>query len=219
MKKLVIVGGGGFAREVLWLIEEINKAAPDGTLTYEVLGFISRDSEVLVQGVPVLGNDKWAFANLERNVRFVLAIGDSALRAQLALAYQKNGFHPLRLIHPSVVMSDEVEMGGGTIVCAGSVLTVNIQIGMFCIVNLNATIGHDCRIGDFVTLNPGVHLSGGSDIGDMSTLGTGAIVLPGMKVGDRSILGAGAVVTENLPGGATYIGVPAKETPAHHVPS
>ena len=214
MKKLVIVGSGGFAREVLWLIEDINKTANGTELPYEVLGFISKDTGAHVQGIPVLGDDEWAFNNLEKSVRFVLAVGDSGLRAELALHYQQNGLHPLRLVHPSVHMSDSVQMGGGAIVCAGAVLTVNIQIGAFCIVNLNATVGHDCRIGDFVTLNPGVHLSGASQIGDLSTLGTGAVVLPGVKIGDHSIIGAGAVVTEDIQGGATYVGVPAKESSA-----
>ncbi|MBL0016884.1 MAG: acetyltransferase [Bacteroidia bacterium] len=212
MKKLVIVGSGGFAREVLWLIEDINKSAGGSDMPYAVLGFISTDAVSHIQGLPVLGDDAWVFENLDPSVRFVLAVGDSTLRAKLALDYQQHGLHPLRLVHPSVVMSDEVQLGGGAIVCAGAVLTVNIQIGAFCVVNLNSTIGHDCRLGDFVTLHPGVHLSGGAEVGDLSILGTGAVVLPGIKIGDHSIVGAGAVVTEDLEGNATYMGIPARES-------
>jgi sugar O-acyltransferase (sialic acid O-acetyltransferase NeuD family) len=211
MKKLVIVGSGGFAREVLWLIEEINKAADGNESPYQVLGFISNEGAGLVQGLPILGDDAWAFANLDANVRFVLAVGDPALRAQLALDYQQHGMHPLRLVHPAAIMSDEVQIGGGAIICAGAVLTVNIQMGSFCIVNLNCTVGHDCKLGDFVTLHPGVHLSGGVEVGDLSVLGTGAVALPGVKIGDHAMVGAGAVVAENLPGNATYVGIPARE--------
>ena len=35
MEKIVIVGAGGFGREVEWLINRINKIAP----TYEVIGY------------------------------------------------------------------------------------------------------------------------------------------------------------------------------------
>lgn len=210
MKKLVIVGGGGFARELLWLIEDINKAAAGQDAPYHVLGVVSNDGEGHLQGLPILGDDAWAFDNLDKSVRFVLAVGDSDKRAQLALAYQQNGLHPLRLVHPSVLMSDEVQLGAGAIICAGAVLTVNIQLGDFCIVNLNATIGHDCKVGDFVTLHPGVHLSGGVEIGDLSVLGTGAVVLPGIVIGERTIVGAGAVVTTALEGDKTYVGVPAR---------
>ncbi len=210
MKKLVIVGGGGFAREILWLIEDINRAAQGQEVPYHVVGVISRDGDGHLKGLPILGDDDWAFANLDKSVRFVLAVGDSEARAGIALAYLQNGLHPLRLVHPSVVMSDEVQMGAGVIVCAGAVLTVDIQIGDFCVVNLNATIGHDCRLGDFVTLHPGVHLSGGVQVGDMSVIGTGAVVLPGLSIGDHTVVGAGAVVTTSLEGGATYGGIPAK---------
>lgn len=211
MKRLVIVGGGGFAREILWLIEDINKATNVNEATYQVLGIISSEAEGHVNGLPVLGDDAWAFANLDKSVRFVLAVGDSGTRARLAVEYWQHELTPLRLVHPSVVMSDEVQLGVGAIICAGAVLTVNIQVGDYCIVNLNATIGHDCKIGDFVTIHPGVHLSGGVKVGDMSMLGTGAVLLPGVEVGDHTQLGAGAVVTESLPGNATYVGVPARQ--------
>lgn len=211
MKKLVIVGSGGFAREVLWLVEEINKATASNGTPYQVLGFVSKDTATHIQGLPVLGDDEWAFANLEKGVRFVLAIGNPTLRAQLAQTYQAHGLHALRLVHPRATLSDEVQIAEGAIICAGAVLTVNIQIGAFCIVNLNATVGHDCRIGDFVTVNPGVHLSGGVEVGDRSMLGTGAVVLPGVKLGPESVVGAGAVVTADHPGGATVVGVPARE--------
>jgi sugar O-acyltransferase (sialic acid O-acetyltransferase NeuD family) len=210
MKKLVIVGGGGFAREILWLIEDINKAAVGQDAPYQVLGVVSHEGEGHLQGLPILGDDAWAFAHLDKAVRFVLAIGDSEKRAAIALAYLQNGLHPLRLVHPSVVMSDQVQLGAGVIVCGGAVLTVNIKLGDFCIVNLNATIGHDCSVGDFVTLHPGVHLSGGVEVGDLSVLGSGAVVLPGLTLGDRSVVGAGAVVVDALAGGETYVGIPAK---------
>lgn len=212
MKKLVIVGGGGFAREILWLIEEINRASHHHDSPYQVLGFITNDGASQVNGIPVLGDDQWAFANLDKNTRFVLAVGASELRARLAATWVSQGYHPLRLVHPSVIMSDEVQLGPGAVVCAGAVITVNVRMGAFCLVNLNATIGHDCVLGDFVTLHPGAHLSGGVEVGEGASLGTGAVVLPGVKVGARSQVGAGAVVTEDLAGDATYVGIPARET-------
>jgi hypothetical protein len=121
MKKLVIVGAGGFAREVLWLIEDINKAASTNEPTYEVIGFVCESGEERVQGLPVLGNDDWALENLDKQVRFVLAIGDPDIRASLALSYLRAGLRPQRLVHPRAILSDEVQMGGGAIICAGAI--------------------------------------------------------------------------------------------------
>lgn len=211
MKKLVIVGSGGFAREVLWLLEEINKAEPIGQAPYQLLGFITNTGETHMQGLPVLGDDEWAFNHLEKDVWFVLAIGNSELRAKLALAYLQSGLRPARLVHPSVHMSDEVQLGGGVVICAGAVLTTNIVIGEFALININATIGHDSRLGDFATVHPGANINGNVKIGDMSEIGSGAVILPKVEIGDHVVIGAGAVVTKNLLKEGTYIGVPARE--------
>ncbi len=209
MKQLVIVGSGGFAREVLWLLEEINKEAPTGQAPYDLLGFITNTDETHLQGLPVLGDDQWAFDNLAKSVWFVLAIGNSELRAKLALDYLQSGLRPARLVHPSVHMSDEVQLGGGVVICAGAVLTTNIVIGEFALININATIGHDAVLGDFTTVHPGANINGHVEIGDMSEIGSGAVILPQTKIGDSVIVGAGAVVTKPLPESGTYIGVPA----------
>lgn len=49
-----------------------------------------------------------------------------------------------------------------------------------------------------------VHLGDGCDIG------VGAIVMPGVTVGKGAQVGAGAVATNDVPAGATVVGVPAK---------
>ena len=44
------------------------------------------------------------------------------------------------LIDPSVLMSERIQIGEGGIVCAGSILTVDIKPGCHSIINLNCTI-------------------------------------------------------------------------------
>ncbi|MGH7625559.1 MAG: hypothetical protein ACREOJ_09600 [Gemmatimonadaceae bacterium] len=112
-------------------------------------------------------------------------------------------------------MSRFVELGEGTIVCAGCILTVNIAIGRHVHLNLDCTIGHDAVLEDFVTLAPGVHVSGCVKIERGAYLGTGAVVINGTQVrplvvGAGAIVGAGAVVTKNVSPGVTVVGVPAR---------
>lgn len=208
MKQLVIVGGGGFAREVLWLVQELNR---ESDKPIQLLGFVADTKEERINGFPVLGNDNWAFENLEKEVRFVVAIGDGALRKQVAINYLRQRFRPFTLVHPSVCMSQDVRIGAGSIVCAGAVLTTNIQIGDFAIINLNATVGHDAQIEHFATVHPGVNISGGARIGEGAELGSGSVVLPGVEIGEEAVLGAGGVANRDLEAGKTYIGVPARE--------
>jgi acetyltransferase-like isoleucine patch superfamily enzyme len=46
----------------------------------------------------------------------------------------------------------------------GSILTIGIIIGDFCIINLDCIIGHEAIIEDFVTVNPGVNIRAMPDL-------------------------------------------------------
>ena len=210
MQQIIIAGAGGFGREVAFLIEEINCRERQ----WEILGFVD-DSEALqdaaVNGYPVLGTIE-SLARREEPAAVALAVGKPALRRQLAerLAGLRQLSFP-NLISPDAHISlATCKLGHGCILCAGAVVTVNVQIGNFFLCNLGATVGHDCLIGDYVTCYPGVHISGGSAIGAGAELGTGCSVIPGRIVGADTIIGAGAAVIRDLPSGCTAVGVPAR---------
>ena len=107
-------------------------------------------------------------------------------------------------------MSKRIEIGEGSIICAGNILTVDIQIGKHVIINLDCTVGHDAVLHDFVTLYPSVNVSGITDIGECVELGTGMQIIQGKKVGAGSIVGAGAVVVKDIPDKCVAVGSPAK---------
>jgi len=208
LNTIVIIGAGGFGRECLQLLREL---AASGAPCPQVLGFVDAGRKgQKIHGLPVLGDDAWALETLSRDTGFVIATGRPALRRQLAHLYEAAGFSPYTLIHPSVQLAPSVQLGRGCILCAGCRLTVDIHLGSYNLLNLNCTVGHDVHTGDFVSLYPAVNLSGGARIGARSELGTAAVVLPGVSLGENCVLGAGAVATKDLPGNATYVGVPAR---------
>ena len=218
MKYLILLGTGGFARELLWLAREINQAMQARGRQepyYRILGFIGKEEEAATEwsGMPLLGDDAWAIENLERNVLFAPAVGNPHLRQQLSEKYLQAGFRPATLVHPSVHMSEEVRLGQGCVLAAGAVLTTNIELGDFVTVNLNATVGHDSILEDFVTVHPGANVSGNVKLETRVEVGTGVSIIPGCTVGADAVLGAGTVVTTDLAGGRTYVGTPAKALP------
>jgi serine acetyltransferase len=107
-------------------------------------------------------------------------------------------------------MSELVTIGEGTIICAHTIITVNIEIGAHVIINLDCTIGHDAILHDFVTLYPSVNVSGITEIGHCSELGTGVQIIQCKKVGEYSIVGAGGVIVKDIPIKCTAVGSPAK---------
>lgn len=207
MNDIIIVGCGGFAREVRWLIEECNKKKKE----WNLIGWVSEQHlGTVVEGLPILGNDQWLIAHPDP-INVVIALGDGKLRKKLAQSYyqNKNITFP-NIVAPDVKLSKNIKMGQGCIITFQNIFTVGIEIGDFVISNLACTVGHDCKIGDYATLYPGAHISGGVTLGECVSVGTGANIIQGCSVGENTFVGAGAVVLKNLPSNGTAVGVPAK---------
>jgi sugar O-acyltransferase (sialic acid O-acetyltransferase NeuD family) len=210
MNNLVILGAGGFAREVAFLIADVNRLKPE----WNLLGFLDVEAASVgtkVGPYSVVGTDDFLEA-YSGELHVVIGIGiPQTIRR---LAEQVRSAKHLRfpnLIHPSVIMDRErVSFGQGNIACAGTIFTTDIEIGSFNIINLGCTIGHDCQIGSYNVINPGTNISGGVTIADACLLGTGATILQYKKIADAAIVGAGSVVMQNVGPGLTVLGLPAK---------
>lgn len=206
MKDVVIIGAGGFAREVAWLIEEINKKNEQ----WNILGFIDDNSENIgksLNGYKIIGNTDY-LNEMNKNIYAVIAIGNGKIRKKVVEKLKKRKFGIL--IHPNVSISDSISIGEGSIICSGNILTVNINIGKHVIINLDCTIGHDAVIENFSTFLPGTNLSGETIVEECSTLGTGSTVIQGVKIGKNVMVGAGAVVIRDIIDDSTAVGNPAR---------
>lgn len=205
--ELIIVGGGGLAREVLWLAME-SQSAP-----WKILGFLD-DNEAL-QGrslcqLPVLGSV--ADCVKYRDAHFVVAVGSPRVRRRIVQKMEDLGVRRFAtLVHKSVTMSRFVDLGEGCMVTAGSVLTTQVRLGRHVIVNLSSTVGHDVIMGDFCTLSPNVSISGNVTLEEGVELGTGALVIQGLTLARGSFIGAGAVVSKNIPADVLAVGLPARQ--------
>lgn len=213
MDKIVIIGAGGFGREVQWLIERINENRP----AWELQGFIDDGIEkgTLIHGCPVLG----CVADLlywNETLSVVCAVASPRVRERIinSISQNRNLVFP-SLIDPEALYSDKVKLGQGNVICAGAVLTVDIEIGDFNIVNLECTIGHDVKLSSFVTIYPNVSVSGNVCLHNFTEIGTGTQIIQGITVGQGTVIGAGAVVIRDLPEECTAVGNPAKPVRYH----
>lgn len=213
MKDLVIVGHGGLAREVTFLVEEINRHAPQ----WNLLGFISSNRESIGRSCgdySVRGDDDW-LAGCLQPVAAALAIGNPRFLPVLHQRFRGNEriVFP-NLVHPGVTGDwGRITMGEGNLVLNAAAFTTGITLGSFNVFNPGCTVSHDCTLGSYNFIGPGAHIAGEVTLGNRILAGVGAQVLPRTQVCDDVRIGAGAVVTEPITAPGTYIGVPARRLP------
>lgn len=214
MKDIAIFGVGGFGREVLTLIQDINKVEP----TWNVIGFFD-------DGHPV-GYETHCLKNLggvkELNewktpLSVAVAIGTPRIKRLILDKIDNPQIEFPTLIHPSVIIGDKdyVTIGKGCIFCAYTVITCDVKVGDFVILNLACTLGHDTEVKDYCAFMPTCNISGECVIEEGVYCGTGVKIINQTSIGANTIVGAGAVVTKPLPANCTAVGVPAKAIKFH----
>lgn len=208
IQPVVVYGAGGNGRETVQLIEDINAHRA----RWDVLGFIDDDPATHgreVNGLPVLGGVDW-LSGEGVTARIALGVSSPTAKRRIVARVGSDTQRFITIVHPSVRLCRWLEIGPGTAIAAGTMLTVNIYIGAFVSVNRVCNISHDCRLGDFTTVAPATNLSGGVELGAGCEIGSGVTTVEGVTVGEWAIVGAGAVIASDLPANCTAVGVPAR---------
>jgi sugar O-acyltransferase (sialic acid O-acetyltransferase NeuD family) len=190
-------------------------------LVWNIIGFIDDNAELcgkVVGGTRVIGSletlNDWSVGKIYA----VCAVGCSKLRLQLqeVLTIRYPWLQFPTLVHPTVVMGEQVALGEGTIVGALTVLSSDVTIGKHSLIHYACSVGHDSILGNHVSIMPGTKVSGNVTINRVAYVGANATVLPGVEIGEYATIGAGAVVTASMPPHCTAVGVPAKPIKLHN---
>jgi sugar O-acyltransferase (sialic acid O-acetyltransferase NeuD family) len=216
-RPLVIIGAGGFAREVLQIALDLAQRGGSEE-TWDTVAFAVDArfvSSTTVHDLPVLSFED-AFG-CHPEAWAVIAVGSPATRRRISrqLESRVRG-RWATLVHTTSWLGRRVTVAPGSVICAGCQITTDISIGTHVHVNLGCTIGHDSSLADFTTLNPGVNVSGNVELAEGVEVGTGSILIPHANVGAWSIVGAGSVVTHSLDANVTAVGAPAKAIKSRH---
>ena len=159
LKDIAIFGVGGFGREVLTLIRDINRKEP----TYCFIGFFDDGHQTgeMINGFPVLGKtedlNQW-----ESELAIAISIGNPSVKKRVVNKITNPKVSYPTLIHPSTLIGapEYLNVGKGCIICAGNMITTNIEIGDFVVLNLGCTVGHDTVIKDYAAFMPSCNISG-----------------------------------------------------------
>ncbi|MEM9227302.1 MAG: acetyltransferase [Verrucomicrobiota bacterium] len=203
--RFVIIGAGGQGAEALWVARASSREG--------FLGFLDADPELAgkeVLGAEVLGAEDDFIAQGNAGVGFHCAIGNNGVRKAVAEKMQAAGLLPVTLIHPHAIVTEDVEIGAGTYIGAGTVVSIRARLGMHTLVNLNVTVGHDAVVGDYAQLCPGARVNGCCQVGAEALIGSNAVIEPGKSVGSGATLAACSFATDDVQPGETALGIPAR---------
>jgi sugar O-acyltransferase (sialic acid O-acetyltransferase NeuD family) len=213
-KKVVIIGAGGHAREVLDILLACRANGHD----IQPLGFVDENPDnhgQTLDGFPVLGDLRW-FEGVDRgDIEVICAVGTPQVCRKLARQAQALGLRFASAISPQACISPHARIGQGVMIFPNVIVNTGAMIGDHVILNVAATISHDTVVGDFCNINPGVHLAGNVTVGEGCYIGMGANVIQGINIGPWSIIGTGAAVIRDIPPHVTAVGVPARVIKLH----
>lgn len=94
-----------------------------------------------------------------------------------------------------VVIEDDVEIGGATMVDAGAF--IETRVGRGTKLDNACQISHNAQIGKHCVFAGGAGAAGSGEVGDYCGFGARAGLAPGARVGNQTMLGANAIVSEN----------------------
>ena len=210
MKNLIIIGVGGFAREVYWHAQRSIGYGVD----WQIKGFLDGDIKLAAAEYELLPDkvlgDVDSYEICADDV-FTCAVGTPKARRILSEKILTRGGQFINVISTLAYIMPTVKLGCGLIIAPHTCIGDNARLDDFVATNALTIIGHDAQIGKYSCVMPHANVAGKCRIGSEVFIGSGAIILPKAKVGNGATVGAGAVVLKRVRAGSTVFGNPAIE--------
>ena len=200
MKKVIIVGAGGHAAELVDYLVYMNQLQKSQTLQeWEIVGLID-DSEANYHAYhynfPYIGTIK--NHQLIENVGYVMGIANMKYRKVIIEQLVAAGAEFISLIHPTALISPTAKIGIGCVISHNVSIGPKAVLGDFNLINSRCTIGHDSKIRNYNFLSPQVVTGGFAEMGNENFIGTNAVVLPAITMGSNNTIAAGMIVDKKI---------------------
>ena len=207
--RIIIVGAGGFGREVLHWARD---AWPEHAS--RIAGFLSAERDRLTchDGSLEILADPDGYEPQSGDA-LLLAIGIPIVRRQVAESLMSRGAKFLTLVHPTAIVAPTAAIGEGSIICPYAIVSDAAQVGAFVLMNYHSSLGHDASAGDHAVLSPYATLGGNAHIGDDVFMGLHASVGPGKRIGARSKVSANSCALSDAPTESIIYGAPGRVGP------
>lgn len=200
-RRVAIIGCGGCARDIAC---NLKKNSYDFFVNKEYL-----NKEYLNKKL----NNIYSIEEIDfDNYDVLLGIGDPFIRKKIISEFPENVNYVTYIDkHVKLLDPGTINIGKGSVICAGTILTSNITIGDFSQINLQNTISHDCNLGDFFTTAPGVNISGNVNSGHFNYYGTNCAIKNNINITNNVTIGMNSNVIKDIATPGTYVGNPLKK--------
>ena len=209
IRRILIVGAGGFGREVL---QWAHDAWPEHAS--RIAGFLSAERQRLEQHASsheIIGDPERYEPRLGDAI--LLAIGIPGVRRQVTESLKLRGAVFLTLVHPTAIVAATATIGEGSIVCPYAIVSDSARVGAFVLMNYHTSLGHDASAGDYAVLSPHATLGGNAHIGEDAFMGLHASVGPSRRIGARSKVSANSCALSDAPSDSIIYGAPGRVGP------
>lgn len=206
MYDVVIVGAGGFGREIY---QYVKSTLPSEM--YRIKGFISNNPNDLDNfeiNSKVLGDE--TTYQVEENDRFIFAIGNIPVKKRIVSTLKEKGAIFLTFIHPTAIVLDTAKIGEGVVICPFVTVSDHVIVDDFVMMNFYSSVGHDAKLGKYSILSPYATVNGFSTLEDEVFLGTHSTITAYKRIGRESKISANSVAMYNTKPYSLVYGVPGK---------
>jgi NDP-sugar pyrophosphorylase family protein len=172
-----IIGAGGLGRDLV---------ACFGKHVSFAAFWDDQSKEKSISGIP-FGGTVGDLLSVQDPVRFVIAVGNPAVREKLWQRLLGSHHTPALLIHPEARLFDTgtISAGAGTILFPQSLLTTGIAIGENTVIHAGCSLHHDTRIGSHCVIMPHVVMAGNVTTGNGVYVSPGKTFFFGEVIGDE----------------------------------
>lgn len=194
MANLIIIGRGGFAKEIESYIVDSNLAE------HKIKGFLEvyPDREEKFKFYETLQSDTFKDYIFDSDDIFILAIGRVEFRIKIVNFMLSLGAKFENLIHNRATISRDIKLGIGNFIGVDAIISPNVSIGDFNLIYYSCIISHDCIIENHNVLSPRVTITGEVKIANNNFFGVSVTLTPRINLGNNNKIQAGLTLFDSI---------------------
>lgn len=163
MKRLVILGAGGYGRTVADVAHQ--------------LGYTTIVLDDADPAHPLTTFSSY----IDENTSFIPAFGNNAFRLEWINRIEESRGQLVTLIHPTAYVSPTATINQGTVILPHAIVNTNVVVGKGCIINLGAIVDHGCVLEEGVHICISAIVKGENRIEKCSKIEAGEVVERGSR--------------------------------------